>query len=147
MIRASKFRKAIAAVSITAAPLTAMAATTLVSSSSVEAGYCSVPGWASWVYGPSSDTWSVGTTPWTQKKVSVSSACQTHDYCYSGRPNMSRRNCDSQFLTNMRNICESRFDPTSAPSDAWDDCMSNAGQWYRGVRALGSSHYDGPQNN
>lgn len=145
-MNARRLKRLAVAAALTAAPA-AVAATAAVSTGTVAAGYCSIPGWASWVYGPSSDVWSVGTTPWTQHRVSVSSACQTHDYCYSGGPRLSRRNCDLNFLNNMRGICESRFDPTPAPSDAWDDCMSNASQWHTGVRRLGGSHYHGPQNN
>lgn len=137
-------RRLLAGIAVLAGIPAAGAVTAVSSDNALAAGYCSNP--VPWLYGPDSDTWYVYDVN-GRSSVYVGGACRTHDYCYSGAPNLSRRNCDLNFLTNLRNTCEAKFDSTWRPSDMWDDCMGNANSFYNTVRALGSSHYHGPQNN
>lgn len=68
------------------------------------------------------------------------SACVLHDFCYHSEPGFSGQNkkdCDKQFLSNLRKICESNTSKT---------CRSMALSFYQAVK-LGGSSWECSKNN
>ena len=66
------------------------------------------------------------------------SACIKHDYCYhSGKAayNFNKGDCDNKFLSNMNDICNSKY------WYVWFQCNQVALDYYAAVSAVGGAYY------
>jgi len=73
--------------------------------------------------------------------VNFSSACATHDYCYSGAPGLYRSECDNNFWDDMDDIC-SEIPWWQAP--LLQACGNDSGAFYWAVNLYGNTHWGGP---
>lgn len=72
---------------------------------------------------------------------SFTPACNNHDVCY-GTCNANKDTCDSNFLRDMRMVCEQHFLDFSP---AKHDCDENAWIYYRAVQVIGGGAYSDAQ--
>lgn len=79
---------------------------------------------------------------WSSYKQTFLPACNTHDYCYSAQYNFrrSRAECDNNFYSSMRSICNFLYSPHSSKNIS---CLNESSVYYWAVRTFGRPHYKG----
>lgn len=66
--------------------------------------------------------------------------CDSHDICYSSTSDLSRQHCDQRLRYGLRAACDAAYSDGSQQETA---CLGAANTYYRAVRILGRSHYEG----
>lgn len=74
-----------------------------------------------------------------------SPACSTHDYCYSGAPGLYRSTCDSNFESDLSDICYDLSIHVYYTIPGWaGNCYVDVGIYYNAVHERGWQYWGGP---